>query len=443
MRKSEKQTVGFNMPEAFISVEMEQELLGCLLQDGNNDAFLSIVDIIEMKHFYFSKHQDIFTAMVKIAFGSGSNIDVVTVVQQLRDDRIIWMEEVAAYTTSLFHVAITSSNIKQYAECVRIKYKLRELWRTSIVNMGIFHESGDDQEIYGKVEKEIMDTMLRLNIDQKQSMSLKDLYYPTLTEIQEYTERRSHKILPSGVADVDTILGGWRAGLIVMAGLESIGKTTMALNFTYKLLTQGFNGLFFSFETGGEFLSTRLACMESRTNIADFIGRRLTAEQYKNLQESLKKVCENYQLIINDKSNCSVLDIISKTKLEKIKNKISFIVVDHLQRISPMENIGLKYRTQQVTQDIMMLKALSMELEIPIFVISTLNNDGGLRESRMINYEADVIMFLSRGKNPDGTVSDEMQLEIKKHRFGDIGKIELLYYREGNIYEDYYTEERK
>ena len=101
-----------------------------------------------------------------------------------------------------------------------------------------------------------------------------------------------------------------------------------------------------------------------------------------------------------------------------------------------MQSRGSDSLVQQVTEISRSLKQLARELDVPVIALSQLSraveSRGGrprlsdLRDSGSIEQDADVVMFIHRENNEDGSGKSNLaEILIEKHRNGPTGKITL------------------
>ena len=99
------------------------------------------------------------------------------------------------------------------------------------------------------------------------------------------------------------------------------------------------------------------------------------------------------------------------------------------------------------------MKALAREFNIPVVALSQLSRNvesrdnkhpqlSDLRESGAIEQDADVVAFLYRDEyyNPEDTKKPGiLEIQVKKHRNGPIGKVELYFDKEHQRYRELET----
>jgi hypothetical protein len=110
------------------SVESEQAVLGCLLQDAT--TLNGISDVLVGTDFFRHEHRLIFRAIEAIA-RRGEPVDVTTVLEQLEGETIEFGGD--AYLNSLMLSMPSASHVRRYAEIVAEKATLRSIIRQADV----------------------------------------------------------------------------------------------------------------------------------------------------------------------------------------------------------------------------------------------------------------------------------------------------------------------
>ena len=228
----------------------------------------------------------------------------------------------------------------------------------------------------------------------------------------EYLKEESVK---SGFLELDKIIQGWENGnLIVVAGHPSMGKTGFGVSLLRNIAIQNeIPVAFFSLEMSTiqfvhRLLST-VSGIESSRIIACKKGEltALSSGEQSKLNEAEKQI-EIAPIFLDDTPFLSVQELCKKAMRIIRECQIKLIVVDYLQ----LMNSGMSFnnRTEGITLVIRSLKALAMELHIPIIVFSQLNRGvesregimgkrpqlSDLREFGAIEQDADMVCFIHR-----------------------------------------------
>lgn len=104
-------------------------------------------------------------------------------------------------------------------------------------------------------------------------------------------------------------------------------------------------------------------------------------------------------LWIFDDASLTVQEIEKRVRLLKSENKIELVVVDYVQIVSPAD--PRSPREQQVAEIARALRILSKQTKLPFIILSQLNDEGKLRESRVVGHEAHNVIQIEPNDNND------------------------------------------
>jgi len=141
------------------NIEAEQSVLGSMMLE--KEAVNTAVELLQPEDFYRDAHRRIFQAMLDLT-DKGEPLDVITLVESLRQRKSL--EEIGGvtYLTHLANVVPTAANVAYYTRIVREKALLRLLISaaTKIVTRG--YESKDDvEQVIDEAEQSIFSVAQR------------------------------------------------------------------------------------------------------------------------------------------------------------------------------------------------------------------------------------------------------------------------------------------
>src|SRR5882672_10011925 len=133
--------------------EAEMAVLGAMLIE--REAQAKVLDILDENCFYKPAHQHIFRAIAHL-FSEGSAVDVVTVGQILKNQKLLADIGGSSYLTDLANVLPTAANVDHYARIVKDKAILRQLIQvaTHIVSSA-FSQTEDVATLLDTAEQQI------------------------------------------------------------------------------------------------------------------------------------------------------------------------------------------------------------------------------------------------------------------------------------------------
>ena len=251
--------------------------------------------------------------------------------------------------------------------------------------------------------------------------------------------------IPTQYNALDNILeGGLHPGLVILGAISSLGKTTFCLNIADTLAAAGQDVIFYSlemsrFELISKIISRRtaIACLKNgagmnnaKTNlgVSDFNRWAKYNQEEKDL---LQKVMEEFTT--GAAQNLYIMEGMQNIGTDKIRrdiqNHIFFtgrlpvVIVDYVQ-ILKTPDIHLTDK-QKTDENVVELKRISRDFNIPIIGISSFNRDNytepvtmrAYKESGAIEYTSDILI----GLQYEGM--DYMDGESEKTRAGRVRNI--------------------
>ena len=279
----------------------------------------------------------------------------------------------------------------------------------------------------GQVEeaKKILDEAYQINFDENLGLD----YFGNLKDRMNRLKTGAH-IISTGMKTLDDAIGGgWRNKTLNVFGAgTNVGKTLILSDISFKLISQGLNGLYITLEIYEDSLANRIDANLSNIELselpsnADFLMKKILEEQ----QSAIDRGTPFGRLIIKEFPpgiNCNnIVSIIRELNLKQ-GFKPDFLVIDYIGLMAPngkaAENsfTDLKKVSEQV-------RGLASMLNIPIFTAQQTNRDSyglseiGLEstsESMGIPFTADVMIMCSRTK--DMEEENKMYWFIAKSRF--------------------------
>lgn len=256
--------------------------------------------------------------------------------------------------------------------------------------------------------------------------------------LQRWTGRKT------GFANLDTELMGIYPGLYVLGAISSLGKTTFIHQIADQMAAAGEDVIFFSLEQSRlEMVSKSIARMTAKRDIttastslairsgAAFQSRPGDRQQQQRQRAALD-AAQAYTAAVGDRLsviegnfNCTVSFIGEYTQqyMERNPGTKPIVVVDYLQ-ITQGDQAQRQSAKEQVDGNITALKRISRNLDVPVFLISSLNRQNyaqpvdfeSFKESGGIEYSADVLLGLQLAIMNDDLFNQEKKIKEKRER---------------------------
>ena len=182
------------------SVEAEQSVIGAMLMD--REAIVVASEIISGEDFYQHQYGIIFEAILEL-YNEGKPVDLITLQDRLREKDVPPEISSLEFVRDLLNSALTSANVKSYAQIVQEKSVLRKLIK---VNEEIANDCyvGKEklEDILEATEKKIFDIVQKRNTSD--FVPIKDIVLNALDRIEAASRNKGSVTgIPTGFIDLD------------------------------------------------------------------------------------------------------------------------------------------------------------------------------------------------------------------------------------------------
>ena len=419
------------------SVEAEQSVLGSILLD--KEAMISVSETLVPEDFYKEAHKVIYESMLNL-YNSQSEIDLITLTDELRDQG--YLDDIGgiAYITSLSTVVPTTSNIKYYVNIVKEKSISRQLISAAndIINLG-YDGSAKVEYVLENAEKKIFDISQERATNDFQPIN--QVISEALSMLEKlYEEKNDVTGLTTGFRDLNKKINGLqRSDLLLIAARPAMGKTAFALNLVQNAALKGDASVaVFSLEMSKEQLVQRMIASQSTVELKKIKTGTLADNDWPRITDGMA-ILSGAKIHIDDTPGIKISELRSKCRKLKIEKGLDLVLIDYLQL---MEGEGQnESRQQEIAKISRSLKILAKELDCPVVALSQLSRApeqradhrpmlSDLRESGSIEQDADIVMFLYRDEyyNPDTEKKNIGEVIVAKNRHGETGTVELVWF---------------
>lgn len=431
------------------SKEMEIGVIGSLIMD--NRLIDELISILQPKHFYSMHNSMVYRAIIELR-DRNEPVDLLTLTEELRTRSELEAVGGPSFLSSVIEFIGTKESIVSWANTIVDHWIRRELiYLTYFLTEQSFDVSNHTQSLLDTAQQKIFEVT---SYFQKKNYShIKDEVRETMEYVESIHERHEKGAtvfgVPSGYDELDALTGGFqKSELIIIAGRPSHGKTALALNFARNAAVDyGKNIGIFSIEMSNRELALRFICLESRVDISKLkTGRLPESDWAKIAKQTPRLMSSKINVIIDDSSPLSLLELRSKARRMKAIQNIDMVMVDYLQ-LMEVSNKGNLDRHLEIAYITRGLKQLAKELDIPVVALSQLSRKveeragkekrpqlSDLRESGAIEQDADVVIFINRPEvyiSKDDPKFHEVQglaeVIVGKQRNGPIGEAKLTF----------------
>ena len=245
----------------------------------------------------------------------------------------------------------------------------------------------------------------------------------------------------------DKTSGLHNSDLIILAGRPGMGKTSLATNIAFNAARRlmddhkigidtsespGAATAFFSLEMSADQLATRILAETAEISSEKLRSGRLSKEEFQRLSFASQELNE-LPLYIDDTPGLTIGALRTRARRLKRRHDIGLVIVDYLQLLQGSGRAN-DNRVNEISEISRGLKTLAKELHVPVIALSQLSRAveqredkkpqlSDLRESGLIEQDADMVWFIYRGEyyhnqvkpeTPDDTSTEESKLKYQQ-----------------------------
>lgn len=427
--------LGKMQPQA---IDIEESVLGCLI--NTPDSIINTAELLSVETFYKTENKHLFE-IIQDLIKLKRPIDPMVIMVECKNRGLLEVVTMA-HISSVVNKACNQYKIEDYTKIIKSKEigrKQIELG-SELVKKG-YDETADPLETNDYLTDETykLSSLSDVSVDVTNTDILEDV----LKQIQLANETKGMTGINTGYGVLNQVTGGLQpTELIILGARPGMGKTAFGLCVLLNASYDGKRGLMFSLEMGKDQLMKRLLSIDSQIGGDKFKTGDLQESEWNQVHDSVGRLDNDNIKIIDDVYTLN--GIVNKSKRERLKGKVDFIVIDYLQLIGNKQKSGS--REQEISSISRGLKMLAKDLDVPVLCLSQLSRAveqrGGdkrpmlsdLRESGSLEQDADIVMFLYRAEyyglteNEAGESTAGMaDLIISKNRSGSLANIELKF----------------
>lgn len=394
----------------------ERNIIGALLMDIK--SIQKVYDDLKPEMFVDEILQRAYFEIRK-AYDIGDEVNVISLCQRL-DGCGFDQNTVLKVIRGCLNDTLTSATIGSYAEVVINDYKARTLLK--IINSVMPSPNGINEQIAALIS------------DLESLLSSKK---PTLKLLKTIVEENQDKYfidipivgVMTGFSRLDDLIGNLEGGDVTVIGARpAVGKSAFVTQMIGNMARAGKKVIFYNLEMMDKQVYERMLSTQSGIGLRRIRrAKSFLGDEEKRFHRANEELCK-YNVLISSGAK----------KVSEIRNECRYqeadvIVIDYLQLIR--SDKWYSNRAAEVGDISKSVKALAMELNIPIIVLSQLNRVSEMRESKEptmaemresgdVEQDASNI-FLIWNTNPDDP--SRKAIKIEKQRQGETGRIGLKF----------------
>ncbi|MBD2247409.1 replicative DNA helicase [Nostoc sp. FACHB-888] len=416
------------------NVEAEEAILGGILLDPN--AISVVADILPVEAFCTHSNQQIYRAALEL-YQNDKQTDLIAVSTWLLDHKLL--EKVGGNNKlcQLLTRTVSAINIDHYAVLVLDKYQRRQLVMIGhrIVDLGC-DTSIELEQVLEQSEQQLFN----ITTNKKAKFQPKPIN-ECLANILNKIEQGSSPAYPTGLADLDALIGGLiKQDLIVVAARPSIGKSWFGCylaNYIASSIQKPV--LFFSAEMSEEQLTKRFLSMHTGIDSQRLMHNQIYEEEYDSLIKGLSNLAE-LPIIIDDTPAGELTPTKIRSALRRIESErgeLGLVVLDYIQKLGDR---AAGNRAQAIGKYCGACKDIAKTFNVPFVVLAQINRGvenqsnkrptmADIKDSGDIEQDMDVGLLLYRDEYYDSNTPDKgvMEISVAKNRNGATGVCKVLF----------------
>lgn len=416
------------------SVEIEKDILGCILVDP--EAIALVQESLPSEAFYLLPHQRIYQACLAL-WERNVPVDLRTVESWLADNKLLDLIGGQSYLVDLVSVIVSTSAIPYYAQVIVDKWKRRRLIEAGhkIVRLG--YEVATELETVSDESEQVLFRVTQQELEGKVESPAQ-----ILNRVYEEANKPRLKGVLAGIPSLDEMTGGFKKNqFCIVAGRTGMGKTHFLISLAVQALKRDEPVLFFSAEMSRDQLMTRMLAWESGVDAKKIENGKVPQEEYEPLGESVQKL-SNIPLHLDDTSGSALtpnrIQSSIRAATARLKRPPKLILIDYIQLLGS-DNPQQLNRVRELDLIARKCKEISGKFGIPVIAAAQISRRveersdkrptiADLREAGGLENESDMIILLYRDDyyNRNSPEKDICEVILAKQRSGITGTIKTI-----------------
>lgn len=422
----------------YAAPDIEEVLIGALLV--NQDLLPQVRAELKPADFWRGIHREVYESMMRLEeYDQHLVLEDLRFSQQLTGEKV---RELRLKMTDWMCSGWSRVAVSGYCKKLRDYGRRRRLltMAAEIREAAATAESAEDLISIARTR------ITELDAEGEELTPFTESLMDTILKIEQRAEGNVEPGLLTGFADLDEILVGLEPGLTFIAACTSMGKTMLSLNIVtnvaLRLKGQKKPVFLFSLEMDKDQLNQRMLASVGQVSAKQIkSGKELNQNDWLCLSHAQNELNQCDIRIEEDAFTVSAIEA-SLSKAVASGETPALVVIDYIQQMNPdvPSKNGAVDRNKELEGISKRLRRLAKKIKVPMLVLSQLSRANSkrldrrpqlsdLRDCGSLEQDADVVILLHREKyyNPDTPDGDVVEVNVAKHRQGEIGTIVLEY----------------
>lgn len=413
--------------------EAEEAVIGSVLINPDIMPECRVV-IKSADEFYIHRHRFIWKAYEALQ-ERGTEIDVLTVSEQLERNGMLGEIGGSAYLTTLISQVPSSLNAGAYAGIVHENFVRRALLGAANEIAALAYRDKPIEDVLGDSSAALGKAVEAGT--RREHKSLNEIIKIVDTEIETRRSQGSTPGIPTGLVDLDKKLGGGaqKSDLLIVAGRPGQGKTTALLQFACHAAGIGKRVALFSLEMPANQLLKRLLTHISGIDYQTLSAGKFSGQDEAKYINALDHISQ-LDLEIDDTPGVTPLYIKSRLQILNAERPVDLIAIDSLNLLR--STVNYKDRTDlAMDRNATEIKDIAREMDVPIWLAHQMNRriDGRSENAKPVlsdlreggEQPTDIVIFLHHKYDEIKKVYESSDMVIAKHRNGPTGDVSVVF----------------
>lgn len=402
----------------YMDIGTEKAVIGAALMDA--DAAKTVSQLAP-DLFADQKHIAAHSAIRALVAAGIEEMDYVTVEAKARENGSALD---AMYLVECTEYCPTARNLPRY---VQILTQCAMRRRLNAAARELLNRAGDPTAEPDETREWCVRQMKEIrSADSDRLIPMSDAIMTTVKKLQdEQNGVADSKRIKTGIAALDGILGGFRDSEMVVVGARpSVGKSILALTFCVNAALDGKRVLMISLEMNEMEITERVLANLANVPLGEMTNAKITPEHWASVGENIGKIS---RLPLWYCLEATTVDRVRKAAYKLYEDGgLDMIAVDYLQLMEATYS-KKQNRQEQISEISRGLRKLSMDLGIPVIVLSQLNRSSEgysregkgarreptmseARESGSIEQDANIFLLLHNPRRDEMATEDEARI---------------------------------
>lgn len=349
------------------SREAEEAVVGGILISPH---LFPTIDI-KPADFFIQRLGAIWKTFQKLA-DKDKPIDFLTVLEQLKADRILEKVGGSSYLTTLTNQPPNSLNVDHYADIVRQYAQRRGLIKIASEMAIIANDTSNDIQLEQSKFPEMIAKNVRLT---SESVSVADWMSKGFDSISiAYNDPDKVTRVKTGFIDCDRIFGDLTPGVFIITGKPGMGKTIWVTDIVLNnvLSEQQTPGAFYSSEMSQDDMTMRIYSRQTDIAVSQLRHGKFEADKWQPITQTLAEFSE-LPLFVSDATNWTIPTLRADLTRLKYEYDIQFFALDYLELLLDRPDMDDYQRSNFIGRG---LQRICRDLELVGFVVQKLNKSG-------------------------------------------------------------------